>query len=131
MNDTSDISFFFNPKSIAVIGASATPGKVGFNVLRNIKESKYSGKVFPINPKTKEIMGFKAYKSVLDVPEDIDIALFVIPSKFVNSTAEECGKKGIKGLVIITAGFKEIGGEGITREQELIKVANKYGRSKL
>ncbi|GAH32135.1 unnamed protein product, partial [marine sediment metagenome] len=68
------------------------------------------------NPKTKEIMGFKAYKSVLDVPEDIDIALFVIPSKFVNSTAEECGKKGIKGLVIITAGFKEIGGEGITRE---------------
>ena len=126
MNDTSDISYFFNPKSIAVIGASATRGKVGYNVLRNIVESKYSGKIFPINPNTKEILGYKAYKSVLDVPEDIDIALFVIPSKYVNSIAEECGKKGIKGLVIITAGFKEIGGEGIIREQELIKVANKY-----
>jgi len=127
MSKNHNISYFFNPKSIAVIGASATLDKVGYNVLRNIIESKYSGKIFPINPKNKEILGYKAYKSVLDVPENIDIALLVIPSKFVNSITEECGKKGIKGLVIITAGFKEIGGEGITREQELIKVANKYG----
>ena len=127
MVGNSDISFFFNPKSIAVVGASGTPGKVGYNVLKNIIESKYSGNLYPINPKAKEILGNKAYKSVLDVPEEIDIAIFVIPGKFVNKTAEECGKKGIKGLVIITAGFKEIGGEGITRELELIKVAKKYG----
>ena len=122
-----DISFFFNPKSIAVIGASSTPGKVGFNVLKNIIESKYSGKLYPINPKAKEILGNKAYKSVLDVPEEIEIAIFVIPGKFVNQIAEDCGKKGIKGLVVITAGFKEIGGQGIKRELELIKVAKKYG----
>jgi len=127
MVKNNDISFFFNPKSIAVIGASSTPGKVGYNVLKNIIESKYSGKLYPINPKANEILGIKAYKSVADVSEEIDIAIIVIPAKFVNEIAEECGKKGIKGLVVITAGFKEIGGEGITRELELIKVAKKYG----
>ncbi len=127
MVKNSDISFFFNPKSIAVVGASGTPGKVGYNVLKNIIESKYSGKLYPINPKAKEILGNKAYKSVLDVPEEIEVAIFVIPGKFVNQIAEDCGKKGIKGLVVITAGFKEIGGQGIKRELELIKVAKKYG----
>ena len=127
MVKNNDISFFFNPKSIAVVGASANPGKVGYNVLKNIIESKYSGKLYPINPKTKEIQGNKAYKSVMDVSEDIEIAIFVIPGKFVNQIAEECGKKGVKGLVVITAGFKEIGGEGIKRELELIKIAKKYG----
>ena len=73
MDTNSDISFFFNPKSIAVVGASGTPGKVGHNVLKNIVDSKYSGKLYPINPKASEILGIKTYKSVLDVPEDIDI----------------------------------------------------------
>jgi acetyl coenzyme A synthetase (ADP forming)-like protein len=127
MVKNSDISFFFNPKSIAVVGASGTPGKVGYNVLKNIIESKYSGKLYPINPKANEILGNKAYKSVLDVPEEIDIAIIVIPGKIVNKIAEDCGKKSIKGLVVITAGFKEIGGEGIKRELELIKIAKKYG----
>ncbi len=126
MAKNSDISYFFDPKSIAIIGASSKPGKVGYNVLLNIVESKYKGKIFPINPKAEEILGFKSYKSVLDVPEEIDIAIVVIPGKFVNPIAEECGKKKIKGLVIITAGFKEIGGAGIAREQELVQIAKKY-----
>ncbi|MBY9015740.1 MAG: acetate--CoA ligase family protein [Candidatus Lokiarchaeota archaeon] len=126
MLKNNDISYFFDPKSIAIIGASSKAGKVGYNVLRNIVESNYKGKLFPINLRAEEILGYKAYKSVLDVPEEIDIAIFVIPSKFVNFIAEECGKKNIKGLVIITAGFKEIGGLGITREQELIQIAKKY-----
>lgn len=126
MAKNNDISYFFDPKSIAIIGASSKPEKVGYNVLKNIVESKYKGKLFPINPKAEEILGFKSYKSVLDVPEEIDIAIFVVPSKFVNSIAEECGKKKIKGLVIITAGFKEVGGAGITREQELVKIAKEY-----
>lgn len=129
MTTTEDISFFFNPKSIAIIGASPTPGKVGYNVLNNIKDSGYSGKVYPINPKAntiKEIGGYKAYKNVLEVPESIDIAIFVIPGKFVNAVAEECGQKKIKGLIVITAGFKEVGGEGVKREKELIQIARKY-----
>ena len=124
--DTGDISYFFDPKSIAVIGASATPGKVGNTVLNSIKKSGYNGKIIPINPRSEEILGHKAYKSVLDAPGEIDLAIFVIPSKFVLSAAEECGKKGIKGLIIITAGFKEIGGEGVEREDQLIEIGKKY-----
>lgn len=121
-----DISFFFHPKSIAVIGASEKEGKVGNTVLNNIIDSGFNGKIFPINPKARKICNLLCYKSVLDVPEDIDIAIFVIPGKFVNKSAEECGRKGVKGLIIISAGFKEIGGEGVEREEELIKIGIKY-----
>ena len=121
-----DISFFFNPKSIAVIGASPTKGKVGNTVLNNIISSGYEGKIYPINPRADQACGLTCYKNILDVPEDIDIAIFVIPGKFVNVAAEECGKKGVKGLIIISAGFKEIGGEGVKREEELIEIGKKY-----
>ncbi|MFW9969434.1 MAG: acetate--CoA ligase family protein [Candidatus Odinarchaeota archaeon] len=122
----SDISFFFNPKSIAIIGASENKEKVGNTVLNNIINSGYNGKIFPINPKVREISNLTCYKSVLDVPDDIDIAIFVIPGKFVSKAAEECGKKKVKGLIIISAGFKEVGGEGVKREEELVKIGKKY-----
>ncbi|MHA2281453.1 MAG: CoA-binding protein [Promethearchaeota archaeon] len=125
-----DISFFFNPTSIAVIGASDTKGKVGNTVLNNIINSGYKGKIFPINPRAKEVCDLPCYKSVLDVPEDIEIAIFVIPGKFVNAAAEECGKKGLKGLIVISAGFKEIGGEGVEREEKLIQISKKYLQKK-
>ncbi len=121
-----DISFFFNPKSIAVIGASLTKGKVGNTVLNNIIDSGYNGKIFPINPRADIVCDLPCFRSVLDVPGEIDIAIFVIPGKFVNSAAEECGKKGVKGLIVISAGFKEIGGVGVQREIELIKIGKKY-----
>ncbi|MFX0007385.1 MAG: acetate--CoA ligase family protein [Candidatus Hermodarchaeota archaeon] len=121
-----DISFFFNPKSIAIIGASEKEGKVGNTVLNNIINSGYTGKIFPINPKAGEICDLTCFKSILDVSEDIDLAIFVIPGKFVNAVAEECGKKKVKGLIIISAGFKEVGGEGVNREDELIKIGKKY-----
>ncbi|MFX0148375.1 MAG: acetate--CoA ligase family protein [Candidatus Hodarchaeota archaeon] len=121
-----DISYFFNPKSISVVGASPTPGKVGYNVLKNIIDSGYSGKIYPINPTATEILNNKTYKSVLDVVDEIDIAILVIPAKKVLAVAEECGKKKIKGLVVISAGFKEIGAEGIQRERDLINIAKKY-----
>ncbi|MHA1914121.1 MAG: acetate--CoA ligase family protein [Promethearchaeota archaeon] len=123
---TNDISFFFDPKSIAIIGASDTPGKVGNTVTNNIINSGFKGNIFPINPKAKEICNIACCKSILEVEDDVDIAIFVIPGKFVNKAAEECGKKGVKGLVIISAGFKEIGGEGVEREEKLIKIGKKY-----
>ncbi|MHA1707376.1 MAG: acetate--CoA ligase alpha subunit [Promethearchaeota archaeon] len=126
MTNRRDIAFFFNPKSIAVIGASSKPGKVGNIVLKNIIDSNFSGNIYPINPNCDSILGLKVYKSVFDVPEEIDIAIFVIPSTKVLSIAEDCGKKGVKGLIVITAGFKEIGGEGIKREKRLIEIAKKY-----
>ncbi len=120
------LDFLFQPKSIAIVGASSKSEKVGYSVLKNIIDSQYEGKIFPINPNENEILGFKVYKSVLDVPDDIDLAIFVIPAKFVTPIVEECGKKKIKGVIVITAGFKEIGGEGVQREEELKSIAKKY-----
>ncbi|MCB2179971.1 acetate--CoA ligase family protein [bacterium] len=123
------LSFFFNPKSVAVIGASSNPDKLGYAVLRNLVESGYSkiGKVYPINPKSSEILGFPAYVSVTDVPDPIDMAVIVIPYPYVPDALRSCGEKGIKGVVIISAGFREAGREGVEREREVIRIAKEYG----
>ncbi len=117
----------FNPRSIAVIGASAKKGKIGHDVLFNLKEYGYKGKVYPINPKDTEVMGEKCYPSVLDVKEDIDLAVFAIPAAGVIEVMKECGKKGIKAAIVITAGFKETGPEGRKLELELAAVAKEHG----
>ena len=119
---------FFHPKSVAVVGASTSPGKLGHAVLENLVEGGYVnvGTVYPINPKADEILGQKAYPSVLDVPEDIDLAVVVIPYKYVPAVLEECGKKNIPAVVIISAGFREAGMEGLERELELVEIAKKY-----
>ena len=116
------IENFFVPKSIAIIGASNEKSKVGYSLIKNLE--KFKGKVFPINIKRKIIQGRKAFKSVLDVKEKIDLAVIAIPSKFVKKSLEECGKKQIKAAIIISAGYSEIG--NIKEEQELIEIANKY-----
>ncbi|MHA1731819.1 MAG: acetate--CoA ligase alpha subunit [Promethearchaeota archaeon] len=121
------LDVFFNPHSIAVIGASATQGKVGHSVLQNILQSGYAGEVYPINIREPEILGHKAYKSVLVVPGKVELAVICIPSRFAVSAVEECGKKGVKGVVIITAGFKEVGGEGAVRENQIVELGKKYG----
>jgi len=117
----------FKPKSIAVVGASREPGKVGHAVIRNIIDNGYRGEVYPINPRTDKILGLTTYKSVLEVPGDIDLAVVVVPAQAVLDVIEECGKKGVKYAVVISAGFKEIGGEGIERENKLVEIARKYG----
>jgi acetyltransferase len=126
MTNSHNISFFFDPRSIAVIGASPTAGKVGNTVMSNLIQSGYTGKIYPVNPNAEEILGYKAYKSVLDIPDEIDIAIFVIKALFVPDVAEECGKKGIKGLIVITSGFKEVGGNGVIREEKLVSIAKTY-----
>ena len=119
---------FFTPKSVAVVGASTSPGKLGYAVLENLVEGGYVdvGTIYPINPKADEILGKKAYPSVLDVQSDIDLAVIVIPYKFVPSILEECGRKNIPAVVIISAGFREAGMEGLERELELVEIADKY-----
>jgi acetyl coenzyme A synthetase (ADP forming)-like protein len=118
-----DISFFFNPKSIAVIGASETPGKVGFSVLNNIIKSGYAGEIYPINPNATTIMNLKTYKSILEIQKKIEVVVFCIPAKLVVSIMNECATKKVKGVIIITAGFKEVGGEGAIIEKEIQKIA--------
>jgi len=118
---------FFTPQSVAVVGAAREPGKLGYGVLNNILEYGYQGKVYPINPKADEILGLKCYPSVVDVPDSIDLVVIVIPNKFVPQVMEECGKKGVKGAIIISAGFREAGMEGIKLEHQVLEIAAKYG----
>ena len=116
----------FYPASVAVIGASQEKGKVGRAVLDNLIDG-FKGNIYPINPKSAEIEGIKCYKSVLNVPGDIDLAVIVIPAKLVPPAVKECGEKGIKNLVIISAGFKEVGPEGARLENEIKDIAKNYG----
>ncbi|MEM2759260.1 MAG: acetate--CoA ligase family protein [Nitrososphaerales archaeon] len=117
---------FLAPKSIAVVGASERPGTVGKAIISNILNG-YKGEVFPITPSHESVFGRKAYKSVMDVPNHIDLAVVVTPSKIVPAVMEECGKKGIKGAIIITAGFKEVGGEGEVLQNQVAEISRKYG----
>lgn len=119
-----DLNGLLRPKSIAVIGASTQPGKIGFTVLDNLLKSGYEGKIYPINPKAPEILGFKAYPTIADVPGDIDAAVVTVPAKLVPQMTEECGKKGVKGLIIITSGFSEVGARDL--ENEIVEIARRY-----
>jgi acetyltransferase len=119
---------FFEPKSVAVIGASENPAKLGHAVLRNLVDGGFAdvGKVFPINPKAKEILGYPAYPNVNDVPDEIDLAVIVIPYPYVPDALRTCGEKGIPGVIIISAGFREAGIEGVERERELVEIAKEF-----
>lgn len=117
---------FFKPMSVAVIGASPERGKVGHEIVRNIINSGFKGNVFPINPNSTSVLGLKCYPKVLDVAEDIDLGVIAVPARIVPSVVEDSGKKGLKGLIVISAGFKETGGEGAKLEREITEVCRRY-----
>ncbi|MDQ1280706.1 MAG: hypothetical protein QG670_1969 [Thermoproteota archaeon] len=116
---------FFKPSSIAVIGASREPGKVGHEILKNVLASGYKGHVYPINPKANEIIGITCYPTLIQCPESIDLGIVAVPAPIVPQIAEEAGKKGVKALVIISAGFKETGSEGMKIENEVMSICLK------
>ena len=120
------LDLFFCPQSVAVVGASRDPEKLGYAVLANLDEGGYPGRLYPVNPKAKKILGLKAYPSVLDIPDPVDLAVVVIPYHFVPAVLEQCGQKGISAVVVISAGFREAGREGLEREMELVEIARKY-----
>src|SRR4030042_4372805 len=118
---------FFHAQARAVVGASRSPGKVGYDILKNIIQYGYDGSVYPINPAAPEILGKKAYPSLLKVPGEIDVAVIVVPSKNVLEIIDQCGTRKIDSAIIITAGFKESGIEGSKLEIELIRKAKQAG----
>ncbi len=122
------LNAFFEPASVAVIGASTNPSKLGYSVLENLVEGGYAqcGAVYPINPKADQILGHQAYPSVLDVPGPIDLAVIVIPYPYVPDALRICGQKGIPAAIVISAGFREAGMEGLEREMELVSISQKY-----
>lgn len=115
------------PKSIAVIGASTKEHTIGSDIMKRLQEYKFKGNIYPVNPKGGIIEGLQAYTSVLEIPGSVDLALIVVNSKFVLSTLDQCNEKGIKGICIITAGFKETGKEGAELEKELLNKIRQYG----
>lgn len=119
-----ELSPIFNPKAVAVIGASREKGKIGHSVYKTMKKS-LNGKLYPVNPKADEILGDKSYNSIKEISEEIDLAVFTIPAKLTPKIMEECGEKGVKGAVIITSGFSEIGNKKL--EKKLKEKAEEHG----
>lgn len=117
----------FKPKAIAVIGASNNPRKWGNEMVLNPLSSGFRGAIYPVNPRTKEVLGLPAYPSVLKVPEDVDLAVIVVRAPIVPKVMEECVEKGVKGAVIISAGFAETGEAGATLQEKVLNIARKGG----
>ena len=115
------------PKSIAVIGASTKEHTIGSDIMKRLQEYKFNGKIYPVNPKGGIIEGLQAYTSITEVPGEVDLAIIVVNAKFVLSTIDQCHEKGIKGICIITAGFKETGAEGAELEKQLVEKIHEYG----
>lgn len=123
---TRQLRDMFSPKSIAVVGASESPLKVGAIVLKNIILSRYKGTIYPVNPNITEFGGLKFYKSVSVLPTTPDLVVVAIPAKLVAGIVKECGEKGVKNVVILSSGYKEVGSEGAILEDELSLIASKY-----
>ncbi|MEM2022534.1 MAG: acetate--CoA ligase family protein [Archaeoglobaceae archaeon] len=122
-----DLSVLFNPRSVAVVGASREAGKPGNQVILNLQNMGFEGKIFPVNPKVDFIYGLKCYPSVKDIPEEVDIAIIAVPSKFVPSVIEECVAKKIKGAIVLSGGFSEGWEKGAEIEKRMVEIAKKNG----
>jgi acyl-CoA synthetase (NDP forming) len=118
----------FNPRSVAVIGASEKPTKLGFHVMKSLTKGGFPGRITPVNPTSKEIMGLKAVASISDIPDEPDLAIVVLPSRMVPAVFEECIAKGVKGIVLITAGFREIDDpQGAALHEQIGTIVNSAG----
>ncbi len=117
----------FSPRAVAVVGASNRELTIGYRIIQNLLEFGYKGPIYPVNPKGGEIRGLTAYPSILDTPDPVDVAHIVIKNTFVPACLEDCAKKGVKAAIVNTAGFREIGPEGVALEEQLVEVARRTG----
>jgi acyl-CoA synthetase (NDP forming) len=117
----------FKPKSVAIVGASNNPLSIGHIVMQNLLDHNFKGPIYPINPKSKSIKSFRAYASISDIPDEVDLVNISIKNTIVPYVLEECGKKGVKFAIVHTAGFKEVGEEGLRLERQIVEIAHKYG----
>jgi len=122
-----NIKSLFEPESVAVIGASRRTEAVGYAILHNLLKGNYKGTVYPVNPNADTLEGLKCHPSVSSIPGNIEMAVIIVPSTGVPQMLRECGEKGVQAAIVITAGFKEIGGEGVKLEKEVADIAKKYG----
>ena len=121
------MKYFFESQSVAIVGASTNPKKDGHIILKNIIDSDYAGKIYPINPSADEICGLKAYPSLLDIPDEVELVVIIIPARFTPQIMEDCAKKGVKAVIIEAMGFSEIGPEGKKLQDTIVDIAKKNG----
>ncbi|MDP3285347.1 MAG: CoA-binding protein, partial [Desulfobacterales bacterium] len=112
----SNLDPIFSPKSVAVIGASTTPGKVGHDIFANILKGGYTGTLYPVNPSAKSVLSVKAYPGLTEIPDDVDLAIIILPPAVAVKAVHEVVEKKVKGLVIVSAGFREVGSKGLEIE---------------
>jgi len=124
---TRSLDPILSPQSIAVVGASRSPSTLGHQILANLVNYGFTGTVYPVNPSASAIHSMKAWPSVSAIPDPVDMAVICVPKPHVATVAEECGRKGVRGLVVISAGFREVGGEGVERERQLVEICNRHG----
>ena len=117
---------YVKPRSIAVVGASRDPSKVGHKILKNLIDSGFEGNLYPINPKIPSLIGRTSYKTIGEVPDDIDLAIISVPAHIVPEVSEQCGRKGVNGIIVISAGFSETGRDGTILEKRLFEICKKY-----
>ncbi|BBO78452.1 acyl-CoA synthetase [Desulfosarcina widdelii] len=117
----------FNPESVAVVGASSTPGKVGHDIFVNILKGGYTGTLYPVNPKAKSIASVRAYPDIQDIPDPIELAIIILPPRLAESAIKQAIEKGVKAVVIVSAGFKEVGGEGLEIEKRIVAMCREAG----
>jgi acetyl coenzyme A synthetase (ADP forming)-like protein len=117
----------FRPESVAVIGASRNPGTIGYQIVDNLIRHGYQGVIYPVNPKARSIHSILAYPSITAVPGPVDMAVVVVPKELVLRVVDDCGQKGVKGVVVISAGFREVGAEGLGREEVLLEIVRRHG----
>jgi acetate---CoA ligase (ADP-forming) len=121
------IKNFFKPRGVALIGASSDSGKLSHGILKNLLSYGFEGGVYPVNPKSDYILDLPCYPSITEVPDPVDLAVIILPAPYIAQVVDDCGKRGIRSVIVISGGFKEIGHEGLQRELELLSIAEKWG----
>jgi len=126
-SNTSSVRVFFEPKSVAIVGASNTPGKFGYFILKNLEDMGFKGIIYPVNPNLETALGLKAFPTVNAIPYEVDLSVIVVPAIHVPEIVRDCANKQVKGVVICSSGFREFGSEGALREQETVEIARESG----
>ncbi|MBU4420001.1 MAG: CoA-binding protein, partial [Proteobacteria bacterium] len=122
-----NLDAIFSPQSVAVVGASTTPGKVGHDIFANILRGGYKGILYPVNPNAKSVLSVRAYPNILDIRGDVDLAIIILPPRIALKSIQEAIEKGVKAVVIVSAGFREVGGEGLEIENQIVSICKKAG----
>jgi acetate---CoA ligase (ADP-forming) len=123
----SDIEPFFSPRGVALIGASTSPQKLSYGILENMSRYGFTGAIYPVNPKADEILGHKSYPDISQVPDPVDLAVIILPAPATPKILKDCGERGIKSVIIISGGFKEVSGDGTALQAEILTIARQYG----